>query len=438
MAIATNDQIANAFSQLITDKEIAGVTRDQILAWLESLITTKNIGEQLSDIIIKNSLSAYGDILASPLYPAVQVDFVYSIHPDLTNTTVTGSGTVFHENNMACMQTGTTTGSTAIIMSTDTLKNRTGQGQLMRFSCLFDTGVADTRQEAGASDMTDGYMFIMDGVDLAVLHLNNSVETIVKRSAWNKDRFNGAGGNENPSGVKIDETKGNQYQVNYNWPFGTILFAIQDPNDGIFKTCHILKAGNKLLAPSLVNPTLFMHMRVKNLTTTANIKLCVGDFALLTEGFNIVEGPKFSTSASNSSVGTTEVPILSLRNRTTYQSITNRIKIFPKGIFYANEGNTSLLVRIRVNATLTGPVFADVDTVASVAEVDTTATVVSGGRIVDTIILAKSISGGFQPQLPDFQKQTKILPGDTTTITAQSFTGGSSNFGVSFNWLEDH
>lgn len=79
-------------------------------------------------------------------------------------------------------------------------------------------------------------------------------------------------------------------------------------------------------------------------------------------------------------VSTTLIPLLSIRPKSTYQSLDNLILALPK--IFNVETDNPIRIEIIQNASLTGASWADVDTADSSVEYDTTATAVSGGQVV--------------------------------------------------------
>ena len=252
----------------------------------------------------------------------------------------------------------------------------------------------------------------------------------VAQTSWNVDTFDGNG----PSGITLDSTKGNVFQIRYQWlGFGLITFSIEDPDDGDCHTVHQIRFGNANTLPSLQNPTLPLHIMSKNTSNTSNLTIKTASMA----GF--VEGPQIDTALLNGesknfvTVAATEIPILSLKNNLVYQSKENRAEIRPEFVALATEASKPIIFRVRLLPTLTGtPAFTDVDSNVSIASIDTAAVGVTGGRDVFTTILGKADS-----EIINFHDlNKKMRPGEFICITAEATSGTGQEVTVSITWSE--
>jgi len=414
------------------------------------------------------------------------------------------------------------------------VKYNAGQGALIRFSALFTTGVANSRQIAGVGEVGDGLFFgfngsvfsilrreagvpevqiltitagatvasgnitiTLDGVSkIVAVTLNDSArevavkiadadysdiglgwsatvnnssvifkswsdgdktgtfslvdtdttgvagtfsETIsgattinnwIAQSSWNTDKFDGTGA----SGVVLDPTKGNVYQIQYQWlGFGTLSFFIENPNTGGFCLVHRIKFANANIIPSLRNPTLPLHMAAQNITNTSDLIIKTSSIGGFIEGKVPNGALHFSEDNNIITLGTTELPILSIKNKVVYQNIINRVIISPGFVSGAAESTKPIIIRFRTNPTLTGPVaFSDVNTNSSVSSVDKAATGITGGIVVFSATLGKNENDIF-----DFHPlELKIMPGDIMCISAEATGGANQEITVSLVWAE--
>jgi hypothetical protein len=231
-------------------------------------------------------------------------------------------------------------------------------------------------------------------------------------------------------------TKGNVYQISYQWlGFGMITFAIENSETGEFQPVHRIKYANANVTPSLQNPTLPLHIMAKNTTNATNLTIKTSSMAAFVEGR--IEDLGIINARSNSigSLATTELPVISIKNKVIYQSTINRVQIEPLFISLASEGSKPLIFRVKLNSTLTGPVaFGDVSTSTSVVSFDTGATGItaSTGRELLTLVLGKTDS-----VLIDFTRLRRMLhPGDFITISAEATGGSGQEASASITWEE--
>ena len=252
----------------------------------------------------------------------------------------------------------------------------------------------------------------------------------IAQADWNVDTFDGNG----PSGVTLDPTKGNVYEIKFQWlGFGLLTFSIEDPDDGDYHVVHRIAYANANTGPSLQNPTLPLHIMSKNNGNATNLTIKTSSMAGFVGGKNAALSVLNSRSNNITGLATTELPILSVKNKIVYQSTLNRVAIKPEFISLATEGNKPTIFRIRLNPVLTGPVaFADVDAATSVVATDIAATGVSGGRILLTTVLGKTSS-----EIINFHELDKQLePGEVLCITAEATSGSAQEATASATWNE--
>ena len=106
------------------------------------------------------------------------------------------------------------------------------------------------------------------------------VNNLIEQSAWNVDTLDGSGKEKNPSAITLDPTKGNVFQIKYQWlGFGTIKFFIEHADDGLLHLVHTIAYANTNTTPSVDNPTLPLCLAAKNTSNTSDIVLRSGSLA---------------------------------------------------------------------------------------------------------------------------------------------------------------
>jgi len=248
-----------------------------------------------------------------------------------------------------------------------------------------------------------------------------ATETKTAQASWNHDVMDGSGS----STMTLDQTKGNVYQIRYQWlGFGRISYYIEDDTGqgGKFVLVHEIHFANSAVEPSVKNPTLPMCATVANAANTSDMVLKSGSWGGFVEGKVVDLGISNAISFSDTGTGTTELPLFTIHNHDIYQSLVNRVTILPRVLsisINAAAANRTGIIRIRLNATLTGAVFAAHDSNTSVAHIDSTATAVSGG----TIVFADSVVEGGSRELDLEKFVDKLNPPDFLTVTLESNAG---------------
>ena len=103
--------------------------------------------------------TAFGEMSVAEITPIVQLQFPYNINEVLVSSRGNQSGTADVNNNMARLQTGAASDSSAEILSKVPVKYHPGQGGIVRFTAVYTEGVANSEQIAGIGDTGDGYFF---------------------------------------------------------------------------------------------------------------------------------------------------------------------------------------------------------------------------------------------------------------------------------------
>jgi hypothetical protein len=266
---------------------------------------------------------------------------------------------------------------------------------------------------------------------------SNSSDTWVAQTAWNGDVLDGTG----TSGVTLDPTKGNVYKIQYQWlGFGTIKFYVGDPNNGYWILAHTIQYANANTSTTIVNPSLQIMAACTNATNTTNITLRVASLAAFVEGKirqtdNVVRNSIFNNNASIASGSMRN--ILTIQNKSTYQSVNNRVEVLPDylTIMETTGGTQGIRVSLYLNPTVAGtPSFTDISTNTSVVSYDIAGTTVTGGKVLISFF-SSGIATDKQAyfDLKDFS--IVLQPGDRLVVAAIA-SGGTNTIYAGLSWVE--
>lgn len=373
--------------------------------------------------------SAFGELLVAQPTQKIEVQFPYNINPREVATSTGGNGRVYWGDNMANLSTSANTNSSSTLETRSVLKYLTGEGGLVRFTAIFTNCTVGSTQEIGIGDSVDGFFFgCNEAGNFGIIRRASSTSYFTAQTEWSDDTMNGNG----VSGINLDITKGNVYQIRYQWlGFGQISFFVENQNTGFLTVVHRIKYANENTATSINNPTLPIRLSVQNTTNSTDIILKSASLAAFVEGKNEFGGFHNSTSANKSNI-TTEQAVLTIRSTSTFSNITNRIRAKLDIVSAASEGTKVVDIRILRNTTLGGtPVFNDIDTTTSIMQVDEAGTTVSGGSEILSFQLGRTDSEVlFIDPLNIY-----INPNDTITITASSSV--ATDVVASFTWSEE-
>ena len=331
------------------------------------------------------TFDAFGKMQVSQQHIIASYVHTYDTLPELFTTAVTGSGAVTHEPNVAGVRVSCGTDAGAKVVRTSDLYHpyQPGVSQTLMFTgTIGDYGKTGVVRRGGLYDDENGVFFEMYESSFNVVLRSKSsgsvVETRVPSTEWNTDRMNGEGGVFNPSGLMLDPTKDNIYWIDYQWlGAGTIRF-------GVFVNGHrtLLHAfHNTNTTPHSYMSTGSLPFRYEQ--ENVGLSVSTSEFrvfcaTVMTEGAYTPKRILTSATVTQSITSLTSQPVLSLRPAELVAGRPNRGTLYMYGMQIFNHGVDPVMVELQRAAVTTDgswvPVYA-----GSIAEVNTTATTVTGG-----------------------------------------------------------
>src|SRR5210317_1170870 len=140
-----------------------------------------------------------------------------------------------------------------------------------------------------------------------------------------------------------------------------------------------------------------------------NFMSCICGTVISEGGFEESRGIPFSVNNGvTEKTVTTRRPVLSIRPKTTFNSITNRGTIIPNAL-RAFSSSEPVLLEIVYNGTLANASFASVDA-NSITEYDVAADGISGGIVVDSLYIPASSNGSVDSPSTEASSVTSRLP----------------------------
>jgi hypothetical protein len=251
----------------------------------------------------------------------------------------------------------------------------------------------------------------------------------IAQTAWNQDKFDGSG----PSLVTLDPTKGNVYQISFQWlGFGQIRFYIEHADNGSLELVHTIDYANENTIPSINNPTLPLCAIAQNEANTTDMILYSSSMAGFTEG-KVPEPEVHHVHIVDVTFSsTTIIPAITLHNNGVFASKLNRVRMKITAISVEVESGKPVIIQVIRDAKLTSAVFADHATGDSVALIDTAATVIENGEIVDAFSVPSSDD---KEKIP---KHGDLEPTEFITVAGAQVTGGTNSVcKIIVTWTED-
>lgn len=398
------------------------------------------------------TIDAFGRLRVSQPHNNFDSQFNYTLNPLFWVEDNTGSGAISHQANTSEVRLttgGTTVNDEAIFQSKRYFRYQPGKSDIVVFTCVLGAKKSNVRQRIGLFDDDNGLFFEQDESDLKVVVRSKTsgsvVDNTIIQSNWNLDQLDGTG----MSGLTLDTEKNNIFVIDYQWlGIGRVRFGFDLGGEIVY--CHEIKHPNTLTVPYMATGNLPFRVAVKNIgTSVSSTDLSFFCMVIASEaGFNPLGVPLSAQNTSLREVTTVNdpLPILSIRPRATFNSITNRGHMVPKAFSIISEDAT-IRYEIILNGSLTGASFADVNTVNSIAQVDTSATAISGGIVIDSGFLSgakdKQVSGT-ESAVEEFMNKLGLFndkAGTTTDILTIAISiinsaGTESDCAGAFTWKE--
>jgi hypothetical protein len=387
---------------------------------------------------IDEPLTAFGELQVAEMSPLIQITHPYGINTDLITTGFTTGGTVTYEsgNTFVNISTAAATNNTGQLRTVKLAKYRNGQGLNIRFTCLFTSGATGNTQWAGWGDNTNGFFIGYSGTSFGVMRRFQGTDEFIPQTSWNIDKFDGSSTQSspnpsNPSGVLLDPTKGNVYEIVVQWlGFGAIQFNIESATTGLFSPAHQIKFANQNTSPSLINPTFPISFISQNTTNNTAVSIKNASMAAFVEGIIIYNGVNYS--ADGSPGATANKSMISLSNPLTFNGVPNKTIALIKTLTLVTDGVSTITFNLVKNGTFSvAPTYTSVSVNSPVqAAIDGTYTAGTGRSAYKTI-LNKTDSNTIDIS----NYEIFINPGETVSIIA---TGGNNTGAqVSLSWLDD-
>ena len=181
-----------------------------------------------------------------------------------------------------------------------------------------------------------------------------NVLTFVSQSNFNVDTLDGSG----PSGMTLDPSKLNVYQINFRWlGAGELRYAIENQESGDMIFFHQEHYTNQNTTPHLDNPSFKIGYIAANVSAQTSTDVHTYGASMLgaIEGQVTITGYPTAVSATQASLSANDNHhLISLRNNLIYKNKINLRLVIPKQISVAYNGNEPATISMYLNSYNTG------------------------------------------------------------------------------------
>ena len=341
---------------------------------------------------------AFGRLRVSQPYTLFDSQQRYAADNQFDTSTVNGASTTFLSNESTVqMSVAATTNSQAVRQTFRSMSYQPGKGLLVLATFAMNTPTANIRQRVGYFNTQNGVFFEANGTTLSMVMRSDSLPTpgtpsdvrTVNQADWNGDKLDGTGA----SGYTLDPSKTQIFWCDFEWlGVGSVRtgFVI----NGQYIVCHTFNNANEIgsvYMTTAILPVRYEITNLSNLTTASMKQICS---TVISEGGYEQYSPSHlarrTTKLSN--IQLTFKPVVSIRLASTALGavvLPGRMQLLP-------VASQNYEVGLFFNSTLTGASWSAVPTDSNV-EMDTSATAMTDGTLVQTDYVSSSGSGGTQP-----------------------------------------
>ncbi len=338
----------------------------------------------------QDPLDSFGRARIAAPFPLFDAQFNYGLQPAwFQQSVVNGNITHIPASSTVRLSTGDVAAGNRAIFQTKTYwRYLPGLAHQAVWTCTFGESATGIVRMAGLYDATDGLAFMQDESGLGILRRTSTsgapIDNIVRQVDWNLDRLDGTG----PSKQLLDPASDNIFIIDFQWlGAGRVRWGIDF--GGHITYVHHLQYANTKAVPFMRTANLPFRVEIEN-TDTADSE-AIFDFTCIamnssggSEPFALIR----STSNDEASGGAMPLrnvtssneplPIISIRPRTTFNSLINRGQVRPASFQIASQ-DSPVAYSVILNGILTGAAFADINTTDSIVQADVSATAISGG-----------------------------------------------------------
>lgn len=256
---------------------------------------------------------------------------------------------------------------------------------------------------------------------------------------WNFDTMTGIGGTTNPSGVTLDPTKLNVYQINFRWlGVGEIRFAIENPITGDIMPVHHIHYSNRNNDVHLDNPSLKIGYVAANLDGNTGAGVTVSGASMMGAIEGIINTTTYPVAASRAKSGSmnttnTKYHLLTIKSNLIENNKINTRELLIKRLTGGTTASASnpciLYLYIDPTYSTTKLDFTPIGAAASYSTTDAT---ITGG----TPIAIFNITSG-APDHFDLDNLRISLPPQTKLAVAVESTAVMQSASCGVTFIED-
>lgn len=392
-----------------------------------------NAARNLNPFGDNSSVDAFGRLRVSNPNILYDHQFQYGKGSLFWNEKITGGATSTHIPAESSVSLSVTSTNDEIIRQTKKYNRYVpGKSQLIYFTFVLGAGDPGVTKRAGYFDDNNGVFLEQTDSTISWVVRSKTTGSVQEESVssenWSIERYR-----------DLDPTKAQIGVIDIEW-LGVGRVRVGFVKDGAIVYVHEFLHTNKTDKVYMTTANLPVRYQIKRNSGSGAATLKQICCSVTSEGGYEKRGLSFS--ASNGTTGKTlsaRTPLLSIRPKTTFNTLENRILIEPKTIEILATANP-VYYEVIYNGNIQGASFSGVDTNSSV-EYDTSATGIIGGTLMKSGYIGAGVGGSAIVSTEDFLNKFVLsidIPGtgvDTLTVMGTNI-GNNPVVYTNLSWLE--
>lgn len=276
-------------------------------------------------------LDAFGRLKVAEPQTLFDAQFTYDLQPLVYEAVAPAGASITHDstNRRASIAlSAAAAGTSTFLQSYEYFRYQPGKSQEVNITFDFGAAVTDVKCFAGYGDASNGIFFSQLGTGVLQFEIITGTgvgNQTASQSTWNIDKLDGTG----VSGKTLDITKDQILYLDFQALYvGRVRYGFVI--DGVLCLAHEFDNANAFTSPYIQNANLPIKVGMTNtgagtVTKTMYFNCCM---VASNGGIDEAVGYEFSTPDTAVTAGNgTRTHLVSVRPRTTFNSITNRSKL---------------------------------------------------------------------------------------------------------------
>lgn len=388
------------------------------------------------------SLDAFSRLRVSSPQAVFDAQFTYDLQSLVYEPLTNGSGaTVTHDATNRCALhtfSSTPTGGYAIMQSYDFLRYQPGKSQQVFVTFNFVETMANVVKFAGYSDGSNGIEFQLSGSTKQFKIYSDTAngDQTVAQSSWNLDKLDGTG----TSGITLDVTKVQILVIDFQALYvGRVRIGFDI--DGVVVYAHEFNHANSIATPYIQTANLPIRVGMTCTGTVSTTMRFICCSVVSEGGHDETMAYTHSTEGTVTASSGARTHALSIRPRTTFNSIANRSRM----ILLEMEvlaGANPVLWELVIGQAITGASWANVNTTYSTIEASggtisgSPAVVIHAGYVSSSNVTRGAVNNSVLMRYPITLDAAGAVRANGTLSVLLTGIGGTSASRVSLNWHE--